>query len=262
MDRAVGVTADRLRAFVASRQEEGAAAGTIKRQLGILRRAFRLAVESWVLSTVPHFPSVADSPARQGFFSKSDFEDLLSHINNTDLEDYLQWFYLTGMRPGETKSLTWANFDREEWTIRLPAHIAKSGKGRLMAVEGDLRAVVERRVAARRLDCTLIFHRKGKPIGDFMKRWKTACKAAGVEGRLPYDLRRTAIRDMVRAGVSQNVAMQISGHKTSAVFRRYDIVDAEDLRDAMKKRDAYLSNIPAEGKVENIAEARASKNLP
>ncbi len=68
---------------------------------------------------------------------------------------------------------------------------------------------------------------------------------------------------MVRAGVSQNVAMQISGHKTASVFRRYDIVDAEDLRDAMKKRDAYLSALPAERKVANIAEARKAgeKNL-
>ncbi|MDA1000985.1 MAG: tyrosine-type recombinase/integrase [bacterium] len=100
-------------------------------------------------------------------------------------------------------------------------------------------------------------------IGDFRKTWKAACKAAGLEGRIPYDLRRTAIRDMVRAGVSQNVAMQISGHRTAAVFRRYDIVDADDLRDAMRKRDAYLSALPAERKVVNIEEARASgeKNL-
>ena len=55
--------------------------------------------------------------------------------------------------------------------------------------------------------------------------------------------------------MSQHVAMQISGHRTASVFRRYDIVDADDLRDAMKKRDAYLSALPAERKVENIAKA-------
>lgn len=116
---------------------------------------------------------------------------------------------------------------------------------------------------ARRLDCPLIFHRNGKPIGSFRKRWKAACEAAGVAGRIPYDLRRTAIRDMVRAGVSQNVAMQISGHKTASVFRRYDIVDVDDLREAMKKRDAYLSALPTERKVVDIEEARAAgeKNL-
>ena len=185
LDLALGVTADRLRDYIAHRQEEGAAAGTIKRQMGILRRSFRLAVESGVIHMAPHFPSVPDSPGRQGFFSKADFEAVLARIGDEDITDYLQWSYLTGMRPGESKSLTWADFDREEWTIRLPAHNAKIGMGRILAIEGELRAVLERRVKARRLDCPLIFHRKGNLIGDFRKRWKAACKSASVEGDCP-----------------------------------------------------------------------------
>ena len=67
---------------------------------------------------------------------------------------------------------------------------------------------------------------------------------------------------MIRSGVSQTVAMTISGHVTRSTFDRYNITDAEDVRDAMKKRDAYLSTLPSESKVATIAAARAAKNLP
>jgi hypothetical protein len=93
---------------------------------------------------------------------------------------------------------------------------------------------MERRIKARRLDSELIFHRSGRPIGDFRKRWLHACRAAGVEGRLLYDLRRTAVRNMVRAGVDPAIAMKISGHRTRAVFDRYNIVDERDVRDAFQ----------------------------
>jgi integrase len=82
-----------------------------------------------------------------------------------------------------------------------------------------------------------IFHRKGKPIGDFRKAWATACKKAGVPGRILHDFRRTAVRNLVRAGVPERVAMQMTGHKTRSVFDRYNIVSEEDLMEAAKRLD-------------------------
>ena len=64
---------------------------------------------------------------------------------------------------------------------------------------------------------------------------KTACKAAGAPGRIPHDFRRTAVRNLERAGVPRSVAMKMVGHKTEAIYRRYAIVSDADLQDAAKK---------------------------
>ena len=67
------------------------------------------------------------------------------------------------------------------------------------------------------------------------RSWKTACEKAGVPGRLLHDLRRSAVRNLERAGVSRSVAMKMTGHKTESVYRRYAIVSESDLRKAAVK---------------------------
>jgi integrase len=176
-----------------------------------------------------HDKSLTEHNARQGFFERADFEAVLSNITfrgkpDTDLQDYLTWFYFTGMRPKETKSLEWSAFDSETWTVRLHSKDAKTGYGRAIPLEAELRAVIERRLAARRLDCPYIFHRRGEHMGDFRKVWRKACDAIGLTGKITYDFRRSAVRNMVRAGVNPDVARQISGHRTSAIFSRYNII--------------------------------------
>ena len=81
-------------------------------------------------------------------------------------------------------------------------------------------------------------HRNGKPIKSFIKVWRAACLAAGQPGKIPHDFRRTAVRNLVRSGVPERVAMKLTGHKTRSVFERYNIVSDGDLADAARKLTA------------------------
>jgi len=83
--------------------------------------------------------------------------------------------------------------------------------------------------------CGWVFHRNGRPIKSFRKAWQDACEAAGVPDRIPHDLRRTAVRNLERAGVSRSVAMQLTGHETESVYRRYAIVNELDLAEGVEK---------------------------
>ncbi len=82
-------------------------------------------------------------------------------------------------------------------------------------------------------------------MGAFRKAWANACQKVGVSGLLFHDLRRTAVRNMIRAGIDKTVAKKISGHRTDAVFDRYNITSDEDIRDAMQKNEAYVSALSA-----------------
>jgi integrase len=261
LDRAIAVTPDRIRLYIASRQRAGAANATVNRELEVVQRAFALAVEARTLGAAPKVPSLPEHNARQGFFERGEFEAVLQHLGDQDLKDHLAWSYVTGMRPGEIRGLTWADLDRETWTLRLHAKDAKSGYGRAIPLEGPLRAIIARRIQARHLACPFIFHRKGRRVGEFRKVWKRASRDAGLTGKIPYDLRRTAVRNMVRAGVDPAIAMKISGHRTRAVFDRYNIIDERDLREAVRKTSSYMESLPTMPTVMPIRSAARSANL-
>jgi integrase len=261
-DLARAITRPRLVNYIQFRQGQGAANATINRELEPLQRAFSLAIENEVLAFMPKFPSLPEENARQVFFERADFETIVSHLTSrnrvdTDLQDFLWWFFYTGMRPKETKALTWAQFDRERerWTLTLERKQAKTKKARKLVLSGELKAILHRRLAARRLNCPLIFHRQGTPVGDFRKVWKRACRVAGfiggIEGYTPYDCRRTAVRNLTRSGVEESVAMKISGHVTRDVFDRYNITSEDDIEEAMERVTEYVSTLPKTTNTDN-----------
>jgi integrase len=111
----------------------------------------------------------------------------------------------------------------------------KNGEDRTLPLNDDLFTVMRERATGRADTCPYAFHRDGERIQSFGKAWQTACKEAGCAGRLFHDLRRTAVRNLIRAGVPQSVAMKIGGHKDSRIFVRYNIVDTCDVGEAMRK---------------------------
>lgn len=213
--------------------------GTVNRELSALRRMFRLAVRAKKLSSVPFIPMLAEDNAREGFFEAADFEAVATHLP-TDIADAARFAFLTGWRKGEITSLEWRDVDTRVGTIRLRRARSKSKKGRVLKLTRELLDLIRRRAGLRRPECVFVFHRNGKPLRSFRISWQKACKAAGFEGRLFHDLRRSAVRNMVRAGVPHNIAMRISGHKTDSVFWRYDIVDEEDLAEALTLTQDYV----------------------
>jgi integrase len=143
--------------------------------------------------------------------------------------------------------------------LTLPGRITENKKPRNLALEGPYREIVKRRLAARRLDCPLIFHRDGQPMKSFRKAWKRACSQAGVPALLFHDLGRTSIRNMIRAGIDRKIARMISGHRTESIFTRYDITDDDDLRDAVLKIEQYVSGLPAVSTVVPLESAKVAQ---
>ncbi len=123
---------------------------------------------------------------------------------------------------------------------------SKTKAGRLLPLSPALREVLERRLAARRDDCPLVFYyRDGLPVGDWRKTWAKAAKAAKLPGKLIHDCRRTAARNLVRSGVPERVAMMLLGHRTRNIFDRYNIVSEGDLRQAAERLACYLGSQPS-----------------
>ena len=110
---------------------------------------------------------------------------------------------------------------------------------RVLPLVGALAAVLERRLAALRLDCPYIFHRAGEAIGDFRKLWRRACAAIGLAGRMVHDLRRSAVKHLIDSGNDPHTVMAFSGHRTPSMLRRYHIIDLDDLRRAAAKASAH-----------------------
>jgi integrase len=122
--------------------------------------------------------------------------------------------------------------------LRLERGITKGGEGRVVYLPPEAWEVVAKWYEKRRtgrIISRFLFHRRGRPVKIFHAAWTNACERAGHPGMLFHDLRRTAVRNMVRSGITESVAMRITGHRTREVSERYNIVSEQDLRDAAEK---------------------------
>ena len=247
-------TSERIDQWISQQVSEGRLSpATLNRRLQLLRQALTLAADRGLLAQVPKVRKLSElGRERSGFFEHAEFEAVVSHLPDY-LQDFCRFAYLSGWRKGAIASLMWADVDLDARVIRLRPEHDKAGSGQVLPLEGELWKIIERREPARfcRWDAWLCGSStdNGKPLRNFQKAWGTACRNAGVPNKLFHDFRRTAVRNLVRAGVPERVAMSISGHKTRAVFDRYNIVSVEDMRQAQGSLQEHLEGQSKKRKV-------------
>jgi integrase len=263
--RAVDVTSDLLKRYVDARLKEGAANATINREMAALKRAFNLGREETPpkVQQVPVFPHLKEDNVRKGFL-----EDAQRHklVEGADL-----WFRALvecgrtyGWRVSEwLLTLQVGQVDLLNRVIRLEVGTTKNGRGREVRMTSEVFALLSMCVAGKKRTDAVFTRANGNPVKSYKDTWYLQCTKAGLgqlycrgcgaaqqntarctecgfkgisyRGLIFHDLRRTAARTLRRAGVSEGVIMKIGGWKTGSVFRRYDIVDQEDITDAMVK---------------------------
>lgn len=240
---AVTITAARLHDYHLRRMDEAAAPSTIRYELAVLRQGFALALELGLIKSAPKMPTVRVDNARQGFFESDELARLLRELP-PHMVPVAKFAALTGWRRGEVVGLCWDRVDFAEGVIRLDVRATKNNDGRVypFAALPELAALLaERRAAAdaeQQEYHTIIRHvftRRGRPLKDFYTSWRSACDRAGLSGKMLHDLRRTAVRNLERAGVPRSVATKLTGHKCEDVYRRYAIVSEADLAEGVAK---------------------------
>ncbi len=231
-------TAD-MEQYRKKRLAEGKTDATANRELSIVRTAFHNARKRTPpkVNTVPYFPMVTETTVRQGFLSNGQYAALRDALP-PELRSLFVCGYFSGCRKNELTVLHWDQVDFDDGLVTLEKNAPKNGDARSFPIlEGDMHNLLKADWLAHRKywpKSPWVFSRDGERILDFRIAWKNACEAAGVPDLHFHDLRRTAVRNMRRAGVPQVVRMKISGHKTDSMERRYNIGDTDDL--SMAKR--------------------------
>ncbi len=274
--RAREISTDSIRGFITAEQAKGRAPATINRSLSALRRMFHLAKVDGKLRDIPHFPMLKEAVPRQGFFERTDC-DALIRVLPTYLRLPVSIGFFTGMRLGEILALEWGQVDFLANAINLRAGETKNDEARTIPITPQLRALLLEQRGRCQPYCPFVCFKLDRgghavQLEGFRKAWYSACVKTGLgkfvpavdvtgapvyekprsdrsrskpkpkmvyEGKLFHDLRRSGVRNLVRAGVPERVAQTISGHKSRSVFERYNIVSPADILEAGRKLAAF-----------------------
>jgi integrase len=234
------ISHERMACYIVARKTEGAAPATIQHELACLSKMLTLAVRSQLLASKPPIPTIELRNARTGFFDAEQVNAVVRYLPEA-IGSVVRFAYLTGWRRSEILGLQWRSVDTT--CVRLDPGTTKNDEGRIYPLTTPLKALLaERRQRTSDLEraqarvIPLVFTwGDGREIKDFREAWMKAVASVGIPGRIFHDLRRSAVRHLVRSGVSETVAMRLSGHKTRAVFDRYNIVSEADLVEAARK---------------------------
>ena len=265
--RVVDITTDRIKQYILKRIEEDAANATINRELSALKRMLKLGFEHEPpkVRRVPKIPMLDENNVRKGYFEHGQFLALRDALPD-HLKGFVTFAYQVGWRDTEISTLRWKQVDLNQGIVRLEPGETKNDDGRTVYLDNELREVFNRQWENRKKSDKVVpyvfLNATGSDrIRDFRKTWNKACRDTGLgygyriskkyvnqwqeklsAGPILHDFRRTAVRNMVRSGIPERVAMLISGHKTRSVFERYNIGNDQDLKQAAQKQAAYLES--------------------
>jgi integrase len=232
--------------------------GTVNRELALLHRAFQLGYQQDppLVARVPHFPKLPEAEPRKGFLKPELYHKLLVALPE-ELRLLFVVAYHVGLRKGALLRIKWAQVDIAASCIWMEGKRAnRKPEPVAVPIYGDMAKFLE--VQAR--ESEYLFARGSEPIRDFRESWSVACRAAGVPGLLFHDLRRTAVRNLRRAGVPESVIMKITGHRTRGVFERYNITDQSDTQEAGRMAEHFLAREHATGLAQITSQTKRKPN--
>lgn len=210
---------------------------TVNRELAILKAAYNhgASLDPALVSRVPKFPKrLRESDPRSGWVNDGQYKALQENAKYIWLRGFLAVAFNFGFRKAELLGLRVKQVNLKDRTIQLLPGTTKNDKGRTVKMTEDVYERLVPCVKGKKPEDALFSWENGDPVRDFRVAWDKMCEAAKVQVD-PHDFRRTAVRNLIRSGVSEKVAMRISGHVTRSVFDRYDIGSEDDLVDAAEK---------------------------
>ena len=266
--RASAVDQEEVQKFVSLLLSKGKKNATVNRSLQLLKQAYKVGKLPCAFGDFTRLDESGN--VRTGKFTQAQVTQLLVTLPKY-LADVAEFAYETGARVGEILKLRWEYVHGD--AIEVPAEDTKNRKRRSIVITEELSEIIARRLEARVPNCDLIFHNEGSAIRDYRKAWQSACVLNGLgrflcrlcrnhrgkyfsvldthrscprcgrkwevpkyDGRIMHDFRRSAAHEMWRAGSSAEECMEVTGHKTEAMFKRYADLFSEEERRAMQRK--------------------------
>jgi integrase len=236
--KAAHVTTDDIQKYVEKRKGDGVSNATVNRELSCLRRMFAIGMQCTPpkVQRIPIFPArLKEANPRSGFVEDALYRKLCENCKEPWLRAFLAVAYTFGFRREELLKLKARQVDLLDRTIRLDPGTTKNKEGRMVKMTEEVYLHLVECVRGKGPEDRVFTWHDGREVRDFRGLWTKITEAAGLSGLLIHDLRRSAVRNMVRNGIPEVVCMRISGHKTRSVFDRYNIVSETDLADAARK---------------------------
>lgn len=238
-------------------------AATANRFLALIKRIYNLALREEYVERNPcmKVTMLPENNKRDRVITKEEFGTLVSKFPKHTAQIVTVAYY-TGMRAGEIFNLTWDKVNLKEGFIDLEAQDTKTSEPRRIYLNEILQGMFAELVKVRHISHQRVFTYQGKPIKRIFHSFQSGCKVAGLNDLRLHDLRHTFNTNMRKAGVDRSVIMKITGHKTMSMFERYNTVDGEDARAALKRLDEFLAQA-AEKKTAtaNLLQAPSKGNM-